>query len=126
MEDSPSRKAGITSLRVAAFTGPHLHSNTSWGWIYYFDDLEVDRVGGSNKFYNPLCQHVTYVDAGIVFMERLDWAFFEVIPRAGKLFVYPGWLLHDAQPYVGSINRVILSGNTQVLLETWTISLPLI
>jgi uncharacterized protein (TIGR02466 family) len=104
--------------KSGGFHGPHLHSNTSWGWIYYFDDLEADKVGGSNKFYNPLCQHVTYVDTGIVFMERLDWAFFEVTPRAGKLLVYPGWLLHDAQPYAGSADRIILSGNTQILTET--------
>jgi uncharacterized protein (TIGR02466 family) len=103
--------------KEGGFHGPHMHSNTSWGWIYYFDDIDVKKDGGSNKFYNPLSQHVTYVDTGVLFMETLDWSWFEVIPKAGKLIVYPGWLLHDAQPYFGKRDRIILSGNTQVLLE---------
>jgi uncharacterized protein (TIGR02466 family) len=101
--------------KKGGFHGPHMHSNTSWGWIYYLEDLDNERDGGRNKFYNPLSQHVTYVDVGLVFMANLDWSFFEVTPSAGKLIVYPGWLLHDAQPYWGKKDRVILSGNTQIL-----------
>jgi uncharacterized protein (TIGR02466 family) len=100
--------------RNGGFHGPHMHSNTSWGWIYYFNNLDVKKVGGSNKFYNPCSQHVTYTDTGIVFMEAIEWSWFEVIPKAGKLIVYPGWLLHDAQPYFGKNDRIILSGNTQI------------
>jgi uncharacterized protein (TIGR02466 family) len=101
--------------REGGFHSPHMHSNTSWGWIYYFDNIDVRKYGGSNKFYNPLSQHVTYVDVGLRYMETLDWSFFEVNPKAGKLVVYPGWLLHDAQPYRGKKDRLILSGNTRVL-----------
>jgi uncharacterized protein (TIGR02466 family) len=103
--------------KAGGFHGPHLHSNTSWGWIYYFDNIDTKTNGGTNKFYNPLSQHVTYIDTGVVFMESIAWSWFEVIPMAGKLIVYPGWLLHDAQPYFGKEDRIILSGNTQVWPE---------
>lgn len=103
--------------KSGGFHGPHLHSNTSWGWIYYFNNIDVKKDGGTNKFYNPLSQHVTYIDTGLVFMETLEWSWFEVVPKAGKLIVYPGWLLHDAQPYFGEKDRIILSGNTQILKE---------
>jgi len=101
--------------KEGGFHGPHMHSNTSWGWIYYFDDVDVPSHGGSNRFYNPISQHVTYVDVGLRYVETLDWSFFEVIPKAGKLVVYPGWLLHDAQPYFGKKDRLILSGNMRIL-----------
>lgn len=103
--------------KSGGFHGPHIHSNTSWGWIYYFNDIDARKDGGSNKFYNPASQNVTYVDMGLVRMISVDSEIFEVSPRAGKLVVFPGWLLHDGQPYFGKKDRIILSGNTQVLPE---------
>lgn len=99
------------------FHGPHLHSNISWGWIYYFNNIDIKKDGGSNKFYNPLAQQAAYIDVGLLYMTSYHWSMFEVAPKAGKLIVYPGWLLHDAQPYFGNKDRIILSGNTQVLAE---------
>src|SRR5437763_8784638 len=31
------------------YHAPHMHSNTSWGWIYYFDDIDTQEYGGRDR-----------------------------------------------------------------------------
>jgi len=44
----------------------------------------------------------------------LQHAHVDMAPRAGQLVVFPAWLAHQAMPYDGAKDRIILSFNASV------------
>jgi hypothetical protein len=44
----------------------------------------------------------------------LQDSYFDVVPQEGKLVIFPAFLKHQAMPYEGRKDRVVLSFNIQV------------
>jgi len=100
----------------------HTHGNCSWSGVYC---LQVDddaarqahpvfgALNGVTRFYGPHFQHLggAHVDFGNAYLQQ---AHFDVAPQPGQLIVFPAWLAHQAMPYQGSADRIIVSFNASV------------
>lgn len=100
----------------------HTHGNCSWSGVYC---LQVDddaprqahpRLGASNgvtRFYGPHFNRLggAHMDFGNAYLQS---AHLDIAPLPGQLIVFPSWLPHQALPYDGDSDRVIVSFNASV------------
>ena len=100
----------------------HTHGNCSWSAVYIVDvDPQDERLNhsgygelnGVTRFYSPLFERLggAYMDYGNSYLQNAT-VDFEPIP--GRLIVFPSWLPHQAMPYRGSRDRVIISFNASI------------
>jgi hypothetical protein len=105
-----------------AFHDVHTHGNCSWSAVYCVQvDPESRRVqhptygaaNGVTRFYGPPFGHLggAHVDLGNAYLQppHVDLA-----PLPGQLVLFPAWLAHQALPYDGEADRVIVSFNASV------------
>lgn len=100
----------------------HTHGNCSWSGVYC---LQVDpshqrvthptfgALNGVTRFYGP---HATalggaFNDFGNAYLQDAYW---DAQPMPGQLIVFPSWLAHQALPYDGENDRIVLSFNVSV------------
>jgi hypothetical protein len=100
----------------------HNHGNCSWSGVYY---LQIDPLGererhptlgainGVTRFYGPYLDWLggAYVDLSNAYLQG---SHFDVAPEEGKLVIFPAFLKHQAMPYEGRKDRMVLSFNIQV------------
>jgi uncharacterized protein (TIGR02466 family) len=100
----------------------HTHGNCSWSGVYC---LQVDppaqrgahpvlgATNGVTRFYGPHFNRLggAAMDFGNAYLQN---AHFDVPPVPGQLVVFPSWLPHQAMPYHGTADRVIVSFNVSV------------
>lgn len=100
----------------------HTHGNCSWSAVYIVD---VDSNGqnhngrtrtstnGITRFYSPLFERLggAYMDYGNAYLQN---ATVDFDPTPGRLLVFPSWLPHQAMPYNGERERIIISFNASV------------
>ena len=100
----------------------HTHGNCSWSAVYIVDVDEHARrishpsygaMNGVTRFYSPLFERLggAYSDFGNAYLQNAT-ADFDPIP--GRLIIFPSWLPHQAMPYQGDRDRVIISFNAGV------------
>lgn len=100
----------------------HTHGNCSWSAVYIVDvDPQAERsnhsgygeLNGVTRFYSPLFERLggAYMDYGNSYLQNAT-VDFEPIP--GRLIVFPSWLPHQAMPYQGARDRVIISFNASI------------
>lgn len=100
----------------------HAHGNCSWSGVYVVqvdpDDARerhpVYRArNGVTRFYGPYLQALggAFMDYGNAYLQQ---AHMDLAPIPGRLVVFPAWLLHQAMPYQGANDRVILSFNASI------------
>jgi hypothetical protein len=105
-----------------AFHDVHTHGNCSWSAVYCVQvDPEHRRVrhptygaaNGVTRFYGPPFGHLggAHVDLGNAYLQPPH---VDVAPQPGQLVLFPAWLAHQALPYDGEIDRVIVSFNASV------------
>ena len=105
-----------------AFHDVHTHGNCSWSGVYCVQaDAPEQRTthathGASNgvtRFYGPPFNHLAgaHVDLGNAYLQPPQ---VEVPPVPGQLVLFPSWLAHQALPYDGVLDRVIVSFNASV------------
>jgi hypothetical protein len=108
--------------RDGAFHDVHTHGNASWSAVYV---LQVDEpaareqhpvygaANGVTRFYGPPFQALggAHVDLGNAYLQPPH---VDVAPVPGQLVLFPAWLAHQALPYSGEKERVILSFNARV------------
>ena len=100
----------------------HTHGNCSWSGVYCVQvDPDAQRtahpvLGASNgitRFYGPHFNRLggAHMDFGNAYLlsPHLD-----VPPLPGQLIVFPSWLAHQAMPYAGEAERIIVSFNASV------------
>ncbi len=105
-----------------AFHDVHTHGNCSWSGVYVLQaDAENDRVqhptwgpaNGVTRLYGPPFAHLggAHMDLGNAYLlpPHVD-----VPPLPGQLLLFPSWLAHQALPYDGALERVIISFNASV------------
>jgi uncharacterized protein (TIGR02466 family) len=108
--------------RGGAFHDVHTHGNCSWSGVYVVQvDPEAERVAhrtygaahGVTRFYGPPFARLggAHVDLGNAYLQppHLD-----IAPVPGQLVLFPSWLAHQALPYDGTRERVIVSFNASV------------
>jgi uncharacterized protein (TIGR02466 family) len=100
----------------------HTHGNCSWSGVYC---LQVDppeqrsqhpvlgAANGVTRFYGPHFNRLggAAMDFGNAYLQN---AHLDIEPVPGQLVVFPSWLAHQAMPYHGTADRVILSFNVSV------------
>lgn len=100
----------------------HTHGNCSWSGVYC---LQVDppqvrcqhpvlgTANGVTRFYGPYFNRLggAAIDFGNAYLQNTH---LDVEPVPGQLVVFPSWLPHQAMPYQGVADRVIVSFNVSV------------
>ena len=94
----------------------HNHGNSSICGIYYLDigESNAENRNGVNKFFTPFMPNTDDADFGY------HWWPSETIiiePKNGKLVLFPGYLMHNATPYQGEKDRLVIAFNCQILAK---------
>jgi uncharacterized protein (TIGR02466 family) len=96
----------------------HSHPGSYWSGIYYVDDGGIaanQALGGELEFLDPRgavplmnAPHLRiagHLSAGS--SERL-------VPQAGRMVLFPSWVLHQVRPYRGTADRISVAFNLTV------------
>lgn len=105
-----------------AFHDVHTHGNCSWSGVYVVqvDDAQArahhptyGAANGVTRFYGPPLSTLggAHVDMGNAYLLPPHR---DVQPVEGQLVLFPSWLPHQALPYSGERDRVIISFNASV------------
>jgi hypothetical protein len=120
-------KVGIEGMwfqcsQGGSFHDVHTHGNCSWSsaYIVQIDDTE-ERVkhpvygaaNGVTRLYGPPATALggAFVDAGNAYLLPPHQ---DIEPIPGQLVLFPSWLAHQALPYSGEKERVIISFNASI------------
>lgn len=120
-------KVGILGMwfqysRHGAFHDVHTHGNCSWSGVYIVQiDSSEARVAhpvygpanGVTRLYGPPFSALggAFVDVGNAYLQPPS---IDVEPVPGQLLLFPSWLAHQALPYDGSQDRIIVSFNASI------------
>jgi Putative 2OG-Fe(II) oxygenase len=105
-----------------AFHDVHTHGNCSWSSAYIVQvDEPEDRVAhpvnghanGVTRLYGPNFNALggAFVDVGNAYLQPPH---VDIEPVAGQLLLFPSWLAHQAMPYDGDKERIIISFNASL------------
>lgn len=104
--------------RTGGYQGVHNHPNASWSGIYCVDpgdNLETQPDSGVVRMIDPKANATFYADAG---SEQLKMPFTlggaQIRHEAGKLVIFPSYLLHEVFAYTGKRPRIVIAFNCQV------------
>lgn len=108
--------------RDGAFHDVHTHGNCSWGGLYIVQiDPPEKRVlhpiygpaNGVTRFYGPPFSTLggAFVDVGNAYLQPPHQ---DIEPVPGQLVLFPSWLAHQAMPYGGEDERIIVSFNASI------------
>ncbi len=120
-------KVGIEGMwfqtsRNGAFHDVHTHGNCSWSsaYIVQIDESEqrvqhpvYGAANGVTRLYGPPFTALggAFVDVGNAYLMPPSR---DVEPVPGQLVLFPSWLAHQALPYDGEKERVIISFNASI------------
>jgi uncharacterized protein (TIGR02466 family) len=94
----------------------HSHPGSFWSAVYYVDDGGIDAdptLGGELEFMDPrgpgpamYAPQLAYGTAGLSVGAN------EIVrPKAGRMVMFPAWLLHQVRPYKGAAQRISIAFN---------------
>jgi uncharacterized protein (TIGR02466 family) len=98
----------------------HSHPGAFWSGVYYVDDggiAEDDSLGGELEFMDPrgplpamFAPHLAVAMPGGLGAGATE----RVQPKAGRLVMFPSWLMHQVRPYHGGATRISIAFNLTV------------
>jgi hypothetical protein len=108
--------------REGAFHDVHTHGNCSWSGVYIVQIDEPEQrashpvygaANGVTRLYGP---HFTALGGGFIDVGNayLQPPHHDIEPLAGQLLLFPSWLAHQAMPYSGERERIIISFNASI------------
>ncbi len=108
--------------RAGAFHDVHTHGNCSWSSAYIVQIDEPEQrvrhpvygaANGVTRLYGPPANHLggAFVDVGNAYLMPPSR---DIEPIPGQLLLFPSWLAHQAMPYDGEKERIIISFNASV------------
>ena len=95
----------------------HSHPGSFWSGVYYVDDggtFDDPSLGGELEFLDPRAPGVA------MYAPRLAFALpgglsvgakHRIQPKAGRLVMFPAWLLHQVRSYRGDSQRISIAFN---------------
>jgi len=95
----------------------HSHPGAYWSGVYYVDDGGIDAdpaLGGELEFMDPRgpLPAVTAPHLGFAMPGGLSGGATErVQPKAGRMVLFPGWMMHQVRPYRGTAERISIAFN---------------
>lgn len=104
--------------RKHAFQGTHNHQNASWSGIYCVDPgdaIDDQPLSGVVRFYDPRANIFMYADAGNEHLkDTIKHTCFDLTHKAGRLMLFPSYLLHEIFPYFGDSPRIVIAFNCSI------------
>ena len=108
--------------RDGAFHDVHTHGNCSWSGVYIVQIDDRDKrvthpiygaANGVTRLYGPPFNTLggAFMDAGNAYLLPPS---VDIEPIEGQLLLFPSWLAHQAMPYDGERERVIISFNASL------------
>jgi hypothetical protein len=108
--------------RDGAFHDVHTHGNCSWSGVYIVQIDEPARrvahpvygpANGATRLYGPPFNALggAFIDVGNAYLQPPHH---DVEPVSGQLLLFPSWLAHQAMPYGGEQDRIIISFNASI------------
>lgn len=95
----------------------HSHPGSYWSGVYYVDDGGISAnpaLGGELEFMDPrgaapamYAPHLAFALPGGL-AAGTNQTF---VPKAGRLVMFPSWLLHQVRPYLGTERRISIALN---------------
>ena len=95
----------------------HSHPGSFWSGVYYVDDggaFDDPSLGGELEFLDPrapgaamYAPHLAFALPGGLSVGTKE----TVLPKAGRLVMFPAWLLHQVRPYRGTARRISIAFN---------------
>jgi uncharacterized protein (TIGR02466 family) len=95
----------------------HSHPGSFWSGVYYVDDggaFDDPTSGGEIEFLDPrapgaamYAPHLAFALPGGLSVGKKE----TVRPKAGRLIMFPSWLLHQVRPYHGNGQRISIAFN---------------
>lgn len=95
----------------------HSHPGSYWSGVYYVDDGGVSAdpsLGGELEFMDPrgpapamYAPHLAFALPGGLSVGTNQ----TIVPKAGRLVMFPAWLLHQVRPYRGTAQRISIAFN---------------
>ena len=95
----------------------HSHPASYWSGVYYVDDggiAEDASLGGELEFMDPrgplpamFAPHLAIAMTGGLSAGATE----RVPPKAGRLVMFPSWIMHQVRPYRGTAERISIAFN---------------
>ena len=95
----------------------HSHPGSYWSGVYYVDDggIQADpSLGGELEFMDPrgpapamYAPHLAFALPGGLSVGTNQ----TIVPKAGRLVMFPSWVLHQVRPYRGTAQRISIALN---------------
>jgi hypothetical protein len=95
----------------------HSHPGAYWSGVYYVDDGGIDAdptLGGELEFMDPRgplpamsAPHLGFAMPGGLTGGATE----KVRPKAGRLVLFPAWMMHQVRPYRGASMRISVAFN---------------
>ncbi len=89
----------------------HFHSSDISG-VLYLKVPEVDAAEEQKSYISN--RHAGYINFLIGGKQRLSKSLISFRPQAGDFYIFPGWLLHGAEPFAGRGERRSMSFNARL------------
>ncbi|CAN5792544.1 hypothetical protein BH11PSE3_BH11PSE3_28990 [soil metagenome] len=95
----------------------HSHPGAYWSGVYYVDDGGIagdPSLGGELEFMDPrgALPAMNAPHLGVAMPGGLTAGATEkVLPRAGRLVMFPSWMMHQVRPYRGTAERISIAFN---------------
>ena len=104
----------------------HTHGNCAWSGVYCVQVDPADKrakhqgfgsQNGITRFYGPHFNRLggAHMDFGNAYLQQ---AHIDFDPIPGQLLIFPSWLPHQAMPYEGEEDRIIVSFNASIHSDT--------
>jgi uncharacterized protein (TIGR02466 family) len=96
----------------------HSHPGSYWSGVYYVDDGGIagdPSIGGELEFLDPRGPVPLMNAPHLRIAGNLSAGSTERIrPQAGRLVMFPAWMMHQVRPYQGNAERISIAFNLTV------------
>lgn len=93
---------------------PHTHGGTFWSAVYY---VQIDEQvgGGELALHDPRLPALRMHAPNLRFRNCGAEGRAKIIPRAGRMVLFPGWLSHSVEPWDGDSERISVAMNLRAV-----------
>jgi uncharacterized protein (TIGR02466 family) len=102
----------------------HCHPGAVWSAVYYVDDgyggSADPALGGELVLYDPRMPAVRMVPLDLRYRDpegKIAQSHAAIRPVAGRLIMFPPWLMHAVRPYNGEGERISIAMNANAVRE---------